>query len=189
MKKIYSLILIAALAFSLTACGNKTNNNTSGGNATTAPKVTSAPNTSNKTVDKSSVTAFLAAYGLTETDVKPAGAGAGTITAEADDAFSKNSATITYSIDNVADAQITAAVKSAFTATQNLSNDKKVYDTSGFGDTPYTSVDEVLPSNGDFSKYSVYGAEWQYESNGVTIVYGYNYTADGTYTISIYQQV
>jgi predicted small lipoprotein YifL len=139
MKKAITLALVLVLALSLlTACGGKDN----GGGSTTTPPAnsntttppasqggndTTPSNNGNNNADLSTVAGFLSVFGLTETDVKPEGAGVGDVSVDDDDYATGIEGRVSWYVENDTDALDNQWIKKAIASTKALSSDGKVY--------------------------------------------------------------
>jgi len=114
-------IVFACLAVvMMTACGGGNSNNS--GNSNSAPPASNNSGGNEKiSIVSSSVSAFLSSIGLTETDVKPANAGEGTVTAVT------NGATVSYTVSDLTVEQKKEWLTNLYNAIKNTAKDKEVY--------------------------------------------------------------
>lgn len=175
MKKILALALALIMVLALAACGGNEENPS--GSGTTGPG-TSQQSGENKDgkIDTSTVSGFFASYGLTETDIKPAGVGEGTIKTNE---YIESQAEVKYSTE----LDLSAAIEwrdMLISATKAAADDGKIYADVSTGkeyDTPEW-VDTAL--EGCTATWS-----YKYKGNVVIITLDADYSENSYFSIEI----
>ena len=176
MKKIAILLLAMMMVFALAACGGNDSPDPSGSGTTDPGTSQQSGENEDGKIDTSTVSGFFASYGLTETDIKPAGVGEGTIKTNE---YIESQAEVKYSTE----LDLAAAIEwrdMLISATKAAADDGKIYADVSTGmeyDTPEW-VDTAL--EGCTATWS-----YKYKGNVVIITLDADYSENSYFSIEI----